>query len=129
MKRRCYNPNHDSYIRYGGRGIEICDAWINDFHSFVKWSFENGYDDNLTLDRIDVNKNYEPGNCQWITSGEQQRNRRDTVYLTINGVTKPTAEWSEISGISSDILRHRKLMGWTEDRMFTPVAHKKRKSK
>jgi hypothetical protein len=68
MKQRCYNENADQYKYYGARGIEICSEWLNDFVVFKKWAYDNGYNDNLSIDRIDKDKNYDPTNCQWITS-------------------------------------------------------------
>lgn len=76
MKERCYKPSNDNYKYYGARGITICDEWLNDFKTFADWSVSHGYQDNLTIDRINPNGNYEPSNCRWITIQEQQRNRR-----------------------------------------------------
>lgn len=76
MKTRCYNKNHKFYKDYGGRGVKICDEWQHDFMSFRKWAINNGYKDGLTIDRIDVNGNYEPSNCRWATMSVQNKNKR-----------------------------------------------------
>ena len=75
MKQRCTNPNVEKYPRYGGRGIKVCPEWEEDFQAFYEWAIANGYQDNLTIDRIDNDGNYEPSNCQWITSEENTRKR------------------------------------------------------
>ena len=79
MKTRCYNKNTNRYKDYGARGITICNEWRNDFMSFYNWSMNNGYDENLTIDRINNDKNYEPSNCRWITVKEQNRNKRNNI--------------------------------------------------
>ena len=75
MKKRCYNKNNKQYQSYGGRGIIMCDDWKNDFETFLKWSFSNGYADSLSIDRIDNDGIYEPANCRWTTHSVQNRNR------------------------------------------------------
>lgn len=85
MKRRCYDTSFPKYKNYGQRGIAVCDEWLHDYNTFKDWALSNGYNDTLTIDRIDVNGNYEPDNCQWITKEEQMWNRTDTLYVTYQG--------------------------------------------
>ena len=124
MRQRCYLPSSHEYEKYGGRGIRVCDEWNNDFIPFMEWAFANGYDNGLTLDRINVNGNYEPDNCRWITHREQQNNRTDNVLLTLNGTTHNMREWSEILGICYQTLQNRKIKGWSDEDILTkPVKH------
>lgn len=99
MKRRCYKPNNKSYSRYGGRGITVCDEWRNNFEAFYNWAMDNGYNDNLSIDRINPNGNYEPINCRWITMSEQAKNRRNCHFITCNGRTQILADWAKETGI------------------------------
>lgn len=100
MKTRykCNNPNNKRYKDYGGRGIKICDEWANDFISFYKWSMENGYEDNLTIDRIDVDGNYEPSNCRWVDNDVQAHNKRLDKLYTYNGKTLSVRDWCKEIG-------------------------------
>lgn len=111
IKQRCENPNEKQYKHYGGRGIKLSQEW-SDWESFRDWALANGYEDNLTLDRIDVNGNYEPSNCRWITQAEQMRNTRKTRYLTIDGETKPLIEWCEIFQVPFGTASTRFTRGW-----------------
>jgi hypothetical protein len=94
--KRCKSKTDKSYKWYGGRGITICEEWANDFQSFYNWALENGYSDDLTIDRIDVNGNYEPSNCRWVTFKEQQRNKSNNVYIEYNGQIKTLCEWARV---------------------------------
>lgn len=99
MKKRCNNPNSKYYHLYGGRGICVCDEWQNDFSAFRDWAMANGYEDNLTIDRMEVDGNYEPSNCRWATRKEQNNNTRRNHIITVGGVSKNIAQWSEYLGI------------------------------
>lgn len=123
MKRRCYNPEEKFYKDYGGRGIKVCDEWMDkkEGHSnFQKWAVENGWEEGRSIDRIDVNGNYEPNNCRWATPEEQANNRRNNNYVTINGVTKTTSEWSRQIGISQNAFTGRINSGWTGEELLKP---------
>lgn len=96
MKDRCYNVHSPSYYRWGGRGITICDEWKDNFSAFYSWAMENGYSENLTIDRIDNNGNYEPSNCRWATIEEQSRNRQSNVVIQIGNSKRTLKEWCEI---------------------------------
>lgn len=119
MKTRCTNANIKAYKDYGGRGITVCDEWLNSFESFYKWSIENGYSDNLTLDRIDADGNYCPENCRWATMKEQQRNRTNNRRITYNGETHTVADWSIITGIHRATINSRLKSGWTIEKTLT----------
>lgn len=115
MKQRCYNSNDKFYFCYGGRGIKVCDEWRKDFKSFYDWAMRNGYQENLTIDRIDVNGNYNPSNCRWVDDKTQQRNRRDRERVLFNGKDMTLVEVSEETGISLATLWERKQRGVTLD--------------
>lgn len=105
MKSRCFNKKSDNYANYGGRGITICQEWLDDFMNFYNWAIENGYEETLSIDRIEVNGNYEPSNCRWATNAEQQRNKRNNVYITIGNQTKVFKDWVVELGITPYMLR------------------------
>ena len=96
MKMRCTNPNTKVYKNYGGRGITVCDEWAHDFTTFEKWAVEHGYKDSLTIERIDYNKSYSPENCTWIKPGDQAKNRRGNIMITLGAETKPMREWCSL---------------------------------
>lgn len=107
MIKRCTIKSASGYKNYGGRGITVCDEWLNDFMNFYNWSIENGYNDKLTIERKDVNGNYKPDNCKWATIKEQENNKRNTRYVTIDNQTHSLSKWSDISGISYTVLNER----------------------
>lgn len=107
MKRRCNDINASRYERYGGRGITVCEEWKNDFRAFYDWAMSNGYSEELTIDRIDVNGNYEPLNCRWVDMKTQQSNRSDNVKVEYNGSLITIARLSELCGIKQATLYKR----------------------
>lgn len=107
MVARCHNPRKSGYELYGKRGIVVCKEWKNSFDNFYDWAMENGYEDHLSIDRIDVDGNYEPSNCRWVTTKEQNNNKRNTVYITHNGETKPLSEWAEELSIRASTIHTR----------------------
>ncbi len=105
---RCYNPSSDSYKYYGGKGITVCDEWLNNLDDFVSWSFSNGYKDNYYIERIDNELPYCPSNCMWVTSKKQANHTSRNIYIrNKNGVVKTASEWAEIYGLSSQTIRRR----------------------
>ena len=107
MKSRCCTPSDGDYSNYGARGIRVCDAWLASFDAFKDWALANGYTDELTIDRVDVNGPYSPENCRWATVKEQSRNRQNTLFITYNGVTKSASEWAEQLGVSLWVIHSR----------------------
>jgi hypothetical protein len=128
MKDRCLNSNIDDYKSYGGRGIKICDVWLNDFMVFYDWAIKSGYSEKLTLDRIDVNGNYEPSNCRWATRSQQNNNKRDNVLIEINGETKTITQWSKLKGISRTEIRRRLEKGLENDELIRPPLKAEKQS-
>ena len=96
IKSRCLNENNTRWADYGGRGITICDDWRDSFQSFFDWSIENGYREDLSIDRIDNDGPYNPENCRWVTSEVQARNRRTNINITIGNSTRTLMEWCDI---------------------------------
>ncbi len=129
MKSRCYNSNSTTYKDYGGRGIFVCDEWVNDFHAFYVWSLRNGYSEKLTIDRIDTNGNYEPLNCRWITQKEQSNNTRKNIVIEYNGESHTFSEWMELLNLDYHVIYGRiYTLGWTVERAFeTPIKKRKHK--
>lgn len=127
MKSRCYNQNNKEYKYYGARNIKICSEWLdkeNGFENFYNWAMSNGYSEDLSIDRIDVNGNYEPSNCRWATFQEQISNRTNTIKFEYNGITKTLTEWAREYKIPIVTLRTRLTRGWTIDRALNEKPHK-----
>lgn len=107
IKYRCYDRNATDYNYYGGRGITMCAEWLNNGYAFYEWAMASGYKDGLTIDRIDVNGNYEPDNCRWITMKEQSNNRRSNHFITYKGKTQSLKKWAEEYEIDYYKLKNR----------------------
>lgn len=123
MKGRCYRTHNKNYGLYGGKGIRVCDEWKNNFQAFCNWALANGYSENLTIDRIDSNKNYEPNNCRWATQREQCNNISRNHLLTYKGETKTMSEWADITGIPYTTLRARiNTLHWDVDKALQEGA-------
>lgn len=120
MIGRCTRKSDGNYQCYGGRGITVCPEWLNSFEAFRDWSIANGYDDDLTIDRIDVNGNYCPENCRWISHDEQQRNKTNNTFIDYGGTTKTVGEWArEFDCVPASVyreilLREGRVHGWQE---------------
>lgn len=123
MKSRCYLKSAISYHRYGGRGIKVCDEWLNNYVNFKNWALSNGYDDNLTLNRKDNDKNYCPENCNFVDLKTQQNNRSTNIRIEINNESHTVMEWCEIKNINPDMVYKRILRGW--DRIDAILIPKK----
>lgn len=125
MKTRCYSKKAKYYGIYGGRGIKICDEWLSNFMSFYNWAVENGYEEGLSIDRIDNDGDYEPSNCRWATAVVQTRNRRKTISVLYNGEYKTIGELASESGLKYHVVYTRICrLNWDIDRALnTPVGY------
>lgn len=119
MKDRCFNKNNPKYKNYGGRGISMCDEWKNDFMCFYNWAMDNGYEETLTIERINVNGNYEPSNCKWIPACEQAKNRTTNIFIKYNGETKILSEWCKDLGLSYKKIHLRLSYGIPIEKIFS----------
>lgn len=116
MKDRCNDPKR---LRYNGRGITVCDEWKNDYMSFAEWSRNNGFREDLTLDRIDNDKGYYPENCRWTDITTQQNNKENNVRISFDGETHTQAEWSRLTGLNRYLIHDRLERGWSVYRTLT----------
>lgn len=126
MCRRCELPSHSTYERYGAKGISVCEEWHN-FDKFIEWAMNSGYNETLTLDRIDSGGNYTPQNCRWVSLKEQNNNRSNNRLETYNGETKTVSEWGECNelGLTAKQIHKRLEEGWDIARaLTTPIARR-----
>lgn len=124
IRRRCENPKNAAWENYGGRGIRVCERWA----VFENFMYDMGQPPSPTheIDRIDVNGNYEPGNCRWITPKEQNRNKRNSILVEYNGRVQCLSAWGEEVGLCVGTLRQRLCaLNWpVEKALFTPALRK-----
>lgn len=121
IKERCYYEKYPEYNLYGGRGIKMCEEWKTDFMSFYNWSINNGYNDKLSIDRIDFNGNYEPDNCRWADNILQANNKRNNIVLEYNGEKHTLPEWAKILELPYSTLANRYKRGKSIDEILNPI--------
>lgn len=125
MKTRCYNPKCENYPHYGGRGITVCDRWRESFEAFLD-DLGPAPSPEYSIDRIDNDGNYEPGNVRWATLNEQCNNRRTNQNLGIKGISKTVTEWAKESGLSPETITWRVKAGWPDDELLMPPSYSPR---
>ena len=119
MRNRCYKPNATHFNHYGGRGISVCDEWKDSYIAFRDWAVSNGYQEGLTIERLDNDGNYCPENCAWVTSAAQANNRRSNRRYTYNGETHNLTEWAHIVGVSPKTMFGRIYSGMDFEKAIT----------
>lgn len=132
MIGRCYNKNNIRYKNYGSRGIFVCEEWLSKkfgLLNFYNWAIENGYRDDLTIDRIDNDGPYAPWNCRWATYEQQANNTRRNKIIEYNGEIRTVSEWSKITGINRSAIVHRIERGWSIEDTLTKSVRKMKNSK
>lgn len=129
MRSRCYDENTPKYKNHGGRGISVCDEWMGEdgLSKFNEWALNNGYSDNLSIDRIDNDGNYEPSNCRWVTTEVQNFNRRNNRLFEINGEKKFAKQWCEEYGININTFWQRDRKGLTGEDLIAPPKYRRNK--
>ena len=127
MKNRCNSKKDKSYKNYGGRKITVCKEWLEDYFNFKRWALENGYQSNLTLDRVGSDSGYNPNNCKWSTRIEQNNNKRNNTKLTFDGKTQTLAQWARELGVLRETLRSRIRYGWSVEKTLTAPIRKHKK--
>lgn len=126
MKERCNNSNSINYKNYGGKGICLCKEWNESFIAFYNWSIQNGYQDNLSIDRIDSDKNYEPNNCRWASRITQNNNTNRNHLVSYNGETHTISQWCKKLKLPYSTLYGRIRKGWKADRIFNKNLERRR---
>lgn len=126
IKQRCYSTKDYHYKWYGGKGITMCDDWYLSYEDFVDWAIKSGYEDNLSIDRINVNGNYEPENCRWVNAKQQANNRSNNQTITFGGITHTLQEWCELTEYTYRVLYYRKVIcGWEDEKILTTPMQKR----
>ena len=125
MRQRCRDKNSKDYKRYGGRGIAVCPSW-EDYRTFRDWAMSSGYEDTLTIDRIDSNGNYEPNNCRWASYKEQNNNLRSNVMVIYEEEEMTMKQLAEKVGMSYTLLKQRLSRGWTVEKAVNTPSRKKK---
>lgn len=123
MKQRCYYDKSVNYKYYGGRGIEVCEEWRDNYSTFKRWAINNGYKNDLTLDRIDVNGDYTPENCRWVDLITQANNKRNNIFFTYNNKTQTIKQWARELGISYKTVTTRMYRGYPLDECLGLTNH------
>lgn len=123
IQERCYTKSCADYPRYGGRGITVCERWRNSFEAFLE-DMGRAPARNLTIERLNNNGNYEPGNCIWATRTQQARNTRRNRFLTLGGKRLPISEWAVLYGIRPSVILQRLKLGWSEESAITTPSRK-----
>lgn len=120
MCGRCSNPRHSRYKHYGKRGISVCQEWRSNYTAFRDWALSNGYKNDLTIDRINVNGNYCPENCRWATNAQQSVNKQNSIVVEYHGRTQPLSVWCKELGIKYTTAYMRlRTYGWPIEKIFT----------
>lgn len=119
IKQRCLNPKQKVYARYGGRGIKICDEWL-DYKTFKKWALDNGYQEGYDIDRIDNDGNYEPNNCRFVSHIDNCNNRNSTIYHYINGKKMTAREIADTYGFTIECIHSRYERGRRNEELIEP---------
>lgn len=118
MIRRCSIETETHFNRYGGRGIKVCDEWVDNYLEFKEWAMKNGYDEKLSIDRIDNNGNYTPENCRWVDVKTQSNNRETNVLIKYQGVERTLKEWCTLLNLNYNTVHYRYENGYEIDEMF-----------